>query len=150
MAFTADERTRIFRTPYPARQLRKFIAAKGESGVGWDEIERLFHDIPRKKLYGNLRGLVNAGHIRYDSGVYVPVDDGRLPYGSQADNVWQAARILRTFTVEKLAQTSDATIKHANQLCWQWQRSGHLVVIGRDGHQTIFRLVKDSPARPQG
>ncbi len=145
MLISPTERRVLFGTPVIARQIQKYVEAKGE--VGLDSIAEVFGELPRRVVRQYLTQLCKRGAMRKDSGVYIATD-GYVGIGVKADNAWRAARILSTFDPPTLAKVAEVDPEHAATLCRSWLREGFVVLMGRRGRTPIYRLISKEVVRP--
>lgn len=150
MSLSSKERTVLFETKLVSAQMRKYIETKQK--VGYDEICAMFSDIPAGNVRSYLRRLIDHGYVSKVSGVYEATykNDGKKAVGWKAESAWKAARLLRTFTVDDIARTSDIDADLSRWYCNQWKIQGATMVIGRNGRKPIYRIVDGKVLRPIG
>jgi hypothetical protein len=145
MPISPSERKVLFQTPVIARQLQKYVEAKGT--VGLDSICEVFNDQPRRTLRNHLLQLCQRGAMRKEAGVYIASKE-YTAIGAKADYAWRAARMLSSFDPSTLAKVAGVDREHAATLCRSWLSEGLLVVIGRDGQVPIYKLISNQVVRP--
>ena len=147
MALSSKDRAVLFGTTKLGIQIQKYIEAKKQ--VGYAELCAAFVGEQPVNIRSAIHRLVVAGAVRKTEGVYEATYDHK-PKGWKADNAWKAARVLRTFTADDIARISEVGEELAKWLCNQWKLQENIVVIGRNGRKPIYRLLNDSPIRPDG
>lgn len=145
MRISPTEREVLFGTPFIARQIQKFVEAKGE--VGLDSVADVFSELPRRVVRNYLLQLCRRGAMRKEEGVYIATED-YVGIGVKSDNAWRAARLLSTFDPPSLAKVAEVDPEHAATLCRVWLREKHVVLIGRRGKMPIYRLISKEVVRP--
>ena len=145
MRISPTEREVLFGTPVIARQIQKYVEAKGSAGL--DSICEVFDELPRRTLRNHLLQLCQRGAMRKEEGVYIASKD-YTGIGAKADNAWRAARLLSTFDPASLAKVASVDREHAATLCRTWLNEGLLIRIGRKGLVPIYRLISKSVVRP--
>nr|WP_319473062.1 hypothetical protein [uncultured Sphaerochaeta sp.] len=145
MHINPTEREVLFGTPVIARQLQKYVEAKGT--VGLDAICEVFSELPRRTIRNHLLQLCQRGAMTKQEGVYIASSE-YTGIGVKADNAWRAARILSTFDPATLAKVSSIDREHSATLCRMWLKEGFLLRIGRNGLVPIYRLISKEVVRP--
>lgn len=145
MHISPSEREVLFGTAVIARQLQKYVEAKGS--VGLDSICQVFEELPRRTLRNHLLQLCQRGAMHKEEGVYIASKD-YTGIGAKADNAWRAARILLTFDPTSLAKVASIDREHAATLCRLWLKEGFLIKVGRNGQVPIYRLISQEVIRP--
>lgn len=65
------------------------------------------------------------------------------------DRMWRIIRARRRFTRLELRRLAGATISSCETFTQMLERDGYLRVIGKDSHQQVYMLIKDTgPVRP--
>lgn len=139
------EREVLFGTKVIARQLQKYVEAKGT--VGLDSICEVFSEQPRRTLRNHLLQLCQRGAMKKEEGVYI-ASKSYTAIGSKADYAWRAARILTSFDPSTLAKVAGINREHAATLCRTWLKDGLLVRVGRNGSVPLYRLLSTEVVRP--
>ncbi|PKL14777.1 MAG: hypothetical protein CVV52_00295 [Spirochaetae bacterium HGW-Spirochaetae-8] len=145
MLISPTERRVLFQTSITARQVQKYVEAKGS--VGLDAICEVFSDVSRRNLRHCLLQLCQSGAMVKDSGVYIASHE-YTTVGSKADCAWRAARILSSFEIDNLAKVAGIDREHAATLCRTWLSQGFLITIGRNGKAPIYKLISNEVVRP--
>ncbi|MDR3631336.1 MAG: hypothetical protein P4L42_13485 [Desulfocapsaceae bacterium] len=65
------------------------------------------------------------------------------------DRIWQLIRARRQFTRTEIRRLAIVTVSSVEDYTQLLERAGYIRVIGNDGHQKVYMLVKDpGPKRP--
>jgi len=144
-SLTGNEREAIFQTAVLSRQIVRFI--KSRPVVTRQDIEKVFTDVPRKKLSGALRSMKYRGAIKIDDqGVCTALLE--ITPGELADRLWKTARMMRRFTAKSLAKTAEVSPRFASDCCVTWSEHRFIIRIGSDHRDALYKMVSTDLLRP--
>lgn len=149
MKLTKEDRNRLFGTEDIKEQFIFFLSSRIEKTCSAEELRDTFHDVSKGLFFSTLIWLSTKKIIKQDEDKIVLLR--RPEKDNLRDQVWNAAKILRRFSVADINNLlPDARAKSISNILRSWELEGIIQAVASDpGKTKIYILPKDYFYRPK-